>query len=163
MDNPAPPSPPPSLGETRWFCGQKWRHRTTQGGEVTEIGSAVIGLPLRSLGVALLKAWRPTPEVIGAVLLRHGGLPLRSLETIASCTTKLAGCKANTRPPELAGGKKKTRPPNSRVGGSNSITSLSKARRTARRGRGARGRGARGEARGAEAKNGSFRGVSCGF
>ena len=44
-----------------------------QGEEVTEIGSAMSGLPLRSLGVALLrsegavllKSWRPTPEAVG--------------------------------------------------------------------------------------------------
>ena len=35
-----------------------------QGGEVREIGSAMIGLPLRPLGVVLLKSWRPTPEAV---------------------------------------------------------------------------------------------------
>ena len=38
--------------------------------EVTEIGSAMSGLPLRLEGAVLLKSWRPIPEVIGAVLLK---------------------------------------------------------------------------------------------
>ena len=78
-----------------------------QGEEVTEIGSAMSSLPLRSLGGSTIK---------------------------------------------VGDSKEKTYPPNSRVGGSNSTTSLGKAWQKDS------------EARpNSEAKNGSFRGVSCGF